>query len=206
MTEPSGREALARRGRRIEYLTVLWNVAEGLIAVGAGWTAGSISLVGFGADSFIEVGSALALVWRLWGDRDTRQRERRERLALRIVGLAFLALAAYVAVEALRDLASRAAPAVSQVGIALAGVSVVGMPLLSRAKRRVADALGSRAMHADASQTDFCAYLSAILLAGLLLNAAFGWWWADPAAGLLMVPIIVNEGVRGLRADPCECQ
>jgi divalent metal cation (Fe/Co/Zn/Cd) transporter len=199
------RQALARRGRRLEYLTIGWNSLEGFIAIAAGLLAGSISLVGFGADSAIEVTSGAALLWRLSADHDASSRQRRERQALVVVASAFLALAAYVAIEAIRDLAGHGAPHVSPIGIALAVLSVIVMPLLSRAKRRVADALGSRALHADATQTDFCAYLSAILLGGLLLNAAFGLWWADPAAALIMVPIMVSEGVRGLRGDPCEC-
>jgi len=182
-----------------------WNSLEGLIAVGAGALAGSISLIGFGADSFIEVTSGAAVFWRMARDADVDRREAREQLTVRIVGIALLALAVYVTLEAIRTLAARTSPEVSPVGIGLAAVSLIVMPLLARAKRRVADALGSRAMHADAAQTDFCAYLSAILLAGLALNAAFGLWWADPAAALVMVPIIVNEGVRALRGDPCAC-
>ena len=200
------REALARRGRRLEYVTILWNSAEGLIAVAAGAVAGSISLVGFGVDSFIEVTSGAALLWRMAVDHDVERRAGRERLALRIVGAAFLALGVYVAVEAIRDLWGHAVPESSPPGMVLAAVSLVVMPLLARAKRRIGDALDSRAMHADATQTDFCAYLSAILLAGLGLNAAFGWWWADPVAGLVMVPIIVREGIEGFRGDPCKCR
>lgn len=199
------RKTLARRGRRLEVFTIVWNCLEGLIAVGAGAIAGSVSLVGFGADSFIEVSSGAALWWRMAHDADAERREARERLTLRIVGSAFLALAAYVGVAALRDLVGRAAPEASPVGIGLAVVSLIAMPLLAHAKRGVAAGLGSRAMHADAAQTDFCAYLSAILLGGLVLNAALGWWWADPGAALMMTPIIANEGVRALRGDPCEC-
>jgi divalent metal cation (Fe/Co/Zn/Cd) transporter len=197
------RARLAQRGRHLEYFTIIWNSLEGLIAVLAGAVAGSISLVGFGVDSFIEVTSGAALLWRMSVDADERQRERRERLTLRIVGASFLILAAYVAFEAVRDLTTRTPPDVSQVGIALACVSLVVMPLLSRAKRRVGDAMDSRAMHADATQTEFCTYLSAILLGGLVLNAAFGLWWADPVAALIMVPIIAKEGIEGLRGDPC---
>jgi len=199
------REQLARRGRRLEYFTIGWNTLEGLFAMGAGAVAGSISLVGFGVDSFIEVTSGAALLWRMSVDENVERREARERLSLRIVGVAFLALAAYVAVEAIRDLASRAAPEASPVGMMVAALSLVVMPVLSRAKRRVGDAMASRAMRADAAQTDFCAYLSAILLVGLALNAAFGMWWADPIAGLVMVPIILKEAVEALRGDPCDC-
>ena len=197
------RSLLARRGRRLEYFTIIWNSLEGLIAVVAGALAGSISLVGFGVDSFIEVTSGTALLWRMSVDADEEHRESRERLTLRIVGASFLALAAYVALEAIRDLITRSAPEVSRVGIVLACVSLVAMPILSMKKRDVGRALGSRAMHADATQTEFCTYLSAILLGGLVLNAAFGLWWADPLAALIMVPIIAKEGVEGLRGDTC---
>jgi divalent metal cation (Fe/Co/Zn/Cd) transporter len=199
------RQQLARRGRRLEYFTIGWNTLEGLFAMGAGAAAGSVSLVGFGVDSFIEVTSGAAMLWRMSVDADAGRREARERLTLRIVGIAFLALGAYVAVEAIRNLVTHAVPEASPVGMIVAAVSLVVMPLLSRAKRRIGAAMGSRAMHADAVQADFCAYLSAILLGGLALNAAFGLWWADPVAGLVMVPIIVNEGIDSLRGDPCEC-
>jgi divalent metal cation (Fe/Co/Zn/Cd) transporter len=197
------RAVLARRGQHLEYFTIGWNSLEGLIAVAAGTIAGSISLVGFGVDSFIEVTSGAALLWRMAGDGDACLRERREVLTLRIVGLCFLALAAYVAVEALGHLRSGSPAETSRAGIALAAASLVVMPLLSRAKRRVAHSLRSGAMHADARQTEFCTYLSAILLTGLVLNTAFGLWWADSIAALLMTPIIIKEGVAGLRGRTC---
>jgi divalent metal cation (Fe/Co/Zn/Cd) transporter len=198
-----GRTVAVRRGRRLEYFTVAWNALEGLVAILAGALAGSISLVGFGMDSFIEVTSGAALLWRMSLDADVQQRERNERRALKIVGTCFLALAAYITYESATDLWSRKAPEQSIPGIVLACVSLVVMPLLSRAKRRVGRALNSAAMHADAKQTEFCTYLSAILLAGLLLNALFGFWWADPAAGLIMVPIIAKEGIEGLQGKAC---
>ncbi len=185
-----------RLGRRLEYLTIAWNSVEALVAIVSGFLAGSIALVGFGLDSVIEVASGAALLWRL---RD----QRRERRALQIVGMSFLALAAYVLVESYRDLRGHEAPERSLPGIAIAAASVLVMPLLARAKRRVAARLDSRAMHADSRQTDLCAYLSAILLCGLLLNAALGWWWADPVAGLIMVPVIANEGREALRGQRC---
>lgn len=197
------RQALAQRGKRLEYFTLAWNSLEGVIAVIAGAWAGSISLVGFGVDSFIEVTSGAALLWRMGAEADAHRRERIEKVALRIVGACFLVLAAYVTYEAASDLFRRQAPERSLPGIILACVSLVAMPLLSRAKRKVARGLGSVAMHADARQTEFCTYLSAILLGGLLLNAAFGLWWADPAAALVMVPIIAKEGLDALRGDPC---
>jgi hypothetical protein len=199
----SERSALARQGRRLEYFTIGWNCLEGFAAIGAGLMAGSISLVGFGADSFIEVTSGAALLWRMAGDSDSCQRERREQIALRIVGICFLVLAAYVAQSAIRDLISHSAAETSVVGIVVACLSLVVMPLLSRAKRRVGRALGSAAMHADAKQTEFCTYLSAILLGGLVLNAAVGLWWGDAVAALIMVLIIAKEGFDGLRGRTC---
>ena len=198
------RLATARHGRRLECFTIAWNCLEGVVAVIAGLVAGSISLVGFGVDSFIEVTSGAALLWRMSVDADAHRRERNERLALRIVGVSFVALAAYIGYESIGGLVRRQAPEHSIAGIILACVSLLVMPLLSRAKRRVANALGSAAMHADATQTDFCIYLSAILLGGLLLNAIFGLWWADPLAALIMVPIIAREGIEGIRGKVCQ--
>jgi divalent metal cation (Fe/Co/Zn/Cd) transporter len=197
------RQAVARRGKQLEYFTIAWNSLEGLVAVVAGALAGSISLVGFGVDSFIEVTSGAVLLWRMSVDADVRKRERREKLSLRIVGVCFLALAAYVGYESISDLVTRKAPEHSMPGIVLACVSLVVMPLLSRAKTKVGNELGSAAMQADAKQTDFCIYLSAILLLGLLLNAALGWWWADPAAALIMVPLIAKEGVEAMQGETC---
>jgi len=198
------RTAVVRHGRRLEYFTIAWNALEGLVAVVAGAIAGSISLVGFGIDSFIEVTSGSVLLWRMSVDAEVQRRELNERRALRIVGVCFLLLAAYIAYESVLDLWSRRVPEHSIPGIVLACVSLVVMPLLSRAKRKVGHALGSAAMHADAKQTEFCTYLSAILLAGLLLNAFFGLWWADPVAALIMVPIIVKEGIEGLQGKACD--
>ena len=198
------RRELVRHGRRLEYFTIAWNTVEGLVAVAAGLIAGSISLVGFGIDSFIEVTSGSVLLWRMSVDARVRDRERNEKRALKVVGICFLALAAYIAYESATDLWSKRTPEHSILGIILACVSLVVMPMLSRAKRRVGLALGSAAMHADAKQTEFCTYLSAILLAGLLLNAVFRLWWADPAAGLIMVPIIAKEGVEGFEGKACQ--
>jgi len=194
---------VARRGKHLEYFTIAWNTVEGLVAVVAGTLAGSISLVGFGIDSFIEVTSGAVLLWRMSVDADVRKRERREKLSLRIVGVCFLALAAYVGYESVSGLVSRKSPDHSIPGIVLACVSLVVMPLLSRAKKKVGNELGSAAMRADARQTDFCVYLSVILLLGLLLNAALGWWWADPAAGIIMVPLIAKEGVDAMKGETC---
>ena len=203
MAELEARVVTARRGRRLEYFTIVWNALEGLVAIGSGVLAGSISLVGFGVDSFIEVTSGTALLWRMSVDADHHRREKTERITLRIVGVCFLALAAYLVFEAGSDLLNRRPAEHSIPGIVLACVSLIVMPVLARAKRKVGMQLKSAAMHADARQTDFCTYLSAILLGGLLLNAAFGLWWADPSAGLIMVPIIAKEGFDGLRAKVC---
>ena len=204
------RRDLVRRGRRLEYFTIGYNSVEGLVSIAAGVFAGSVSLVGFGLDSMIEVTSGAALLWRLHHDVNLSRRERVERATLRIVGGCFVALAAYILYESVSTLMRHAAPERSIPGIIVAGASVVVMPLLAAAKRRVAAGIGSGAMRADSRQTDFCTYLSAILLGGLLLNALFGWWWADPAAGLVMVPMIAKEGFDGLRGraccDECGCE
>jgi divalent metal cation (Fe/Co/Zn/Cd) transporter len=199
----SDRVQLVKRGRRLEYFTILWNSLEAVAALISGLIAGSVALMGFGLDSCVEVASGAALLWRLRQDTDLASRERAERLTLRMVGLCFLLLSAYVTYESVSSLIARHSPQKSPVGIAIALASLVAMPLLSRAKRRISAGIGSAAMAADARQTDFCAYLSGILLGGLLLNALFGLWWADPAAGLIMVPIIVKEGLAGLQGKSC---
>jgi divalent metal cation (Fe/Co/Zn/Cd) transporter len=198
------RMAVVRHGRRLGYFTVGWNALEGLVAVIAGAFASSISLVGFGIDSLMEVTSGSALLWPMSVDADIERRDRSERRALKIVGTCFLALAAYITYESAMDLWSKKAAEHSIPGIVLACVSLAVMPLLSRAKRKVGRALGSAAMHADAKQTEFCTYLSGILLAGLMLNALFGLWWADPVGGLVMVPIIAKEGIEGLQGKACD--
>jgi divalent metal cation (Fe/Co/Zn/Cd) transporter len=197
------RREITERGRKLEYFTIAWNSVEGFVAVIAGIIAGSVSLIGFGVDSFIEVTSGAALLWRMSVDAEEDDRERVEHITLRIVGACFLALAAYVGYGALSNLIEKKPSEHSPPGIILACVSLVVMPLLSRAKRRVANHLKSASMHADAKQTEFCTYLSAILLGGLLLNAVFGLWWADSIAGLIMVPIIAREGMDGLKGDTC---
>lgn len=197
------RPTAARHGKHLEYFTIAWNSLEGLIALTAGLVAGSISLVGFGVDSLIEVTSGAALLWRMFSDADEGKRERAEAVTLRLVGACFIALAVLVAFEGTRDLVSEKVAEHSLAGIILACVSLIVMPILSRAKRKVSKALRSAAMNADAKQTEFCTYLSAIMLAGLLLNALLGWWWADPTAALLMTPIIAKEGLDGLRGRAC---
>ncbi len=198
------RVALVARGRRLEYFTIAWNAFEAAVALISGLLAGSISLVSFGLDSVIETISAVILLWRLHAEDDLLRRERTELIAHRVVGACFLLLAAYVASEALHALWIRATPERSVPGVLIAIAAIVVMPLLGRAKRRVAEQMGSRALHADSRQADFCAYLSAILLAGLLMHAWLGWWWADPVAALIMTPIIAREGVQGLRGQGCD--
>ena len=197
---------LVARGKRLEYFTILYNSLEGLAAMVCGLSAGSVSLTGFGLDSLIEVSSGAALLWRLGRDSNAGGRERDERLALRLVGASFLALALYIGWECGAKLLRRETAERSVAGIIVAA-SLIVMPLLAKAKRRVAHEIGSRALDCDSKQADFCAWLSAILLGGLLLNALAGWWWADPLAGLLMVPIIAREGVDGVRGKGggCDC-
>ena len=196
------RALLVRRGRRLEYFTLGYNFLEGLISIGAGVSAGSVALVGFGVDSFIESLSGSILLWRLQaGDKG----EAREQLALRLVGISFLLLASYVAFDAAKSLLNREPPETSYLGIGITVLSLFLMPILARAKRQVGTELNSRAMQADAKQTDICVYLSYILLVGLGLNALFGWWWADPTAALVMVPIIAREGFEALRGEACGC-
>jgi divalent metal cation (Fe/Co/Zn/Cd) transporter len=193
------RADLVRRGRTLTYATLAFNGVEVIVAIAAGLAAGSVALLGFGVDSLIELTAGFAALWRLAADADAGRRERAEAASLRVVGACFLALAAYVAYEAGRSLVLGERPAASPLGIALALLSIVSMPLLARAKRRVAAGMTSGALAAEAQQTALCGYLAAILLGGLLLNAALGWWWADPVAALAMVPIIAKEGWEGVR-------
>src|SRR5438552_10584408 len=189
-----------RAGLRIEFLSIGWTGLESIVGIIAGVLAGSVALISFGFDSVIEVASSLVLVWRL---SDASAAENREQFAHRLVGVCFLALAIYVSFEALKDLLTRSSPRVTYLGIIYAAACVIVMPLLARAKRRAAINLQSHALHADSHQSDICAYLAVILLAGLSLNALFGWWWADPLAALCMVPIILREAISGLRGQPC---
>jgi divalent metal cation (Fe/Co/Zn/Cd) transporter len=197
----ASRTALVRRGLALNYLTIGYNVLEAVVALGAGIVAGSVALVGFGLDSVIEVTASGAAQWRLRSDLDHARRERVERATLRIIGWSFLALAGYVVVDSANALLRHEPPERSVVGLVLLALSSVVMPVLARAKRRVARAMTSRALEADAMQTSLCAYLSVVALAGVALNAVLGWWWADPVAALAMTPIIAREGLEGIRGE-----
>jgi divalent metal cation (Fe/Co/Zn/Cd) transporter len=202
----AARPALVRRGLRLNYVTITYNTVEAIASIAAGLVAGSVALVGFGVDSGIEVTASVAAQWRLRADIDPVRRERVERVTHRVIGASFLVLAAYVVVDSVTTLWQRERPEASPVGLVILVLSVLVMPVLARAKRRVARGLQSRALEADAAQTSLCAYLSVIALAGVGLNAAFGWWWADPVAALAMLPIIGKEGMEGLRGEAeCGC-
>lgn len=197
------RESLLQKGLRLEIVTVGWNVVEASIAITAGYFAGSVALVGFGLDSVIESISGVALYHRLRGELregGAEDNERRERRALNFVGASFFLIAAYVFYEAVSTLWERKAPEHTLIGIILAAVSLIVMPLLGWSKLRVAKALNSRALAADAQETFICSYLSAALLLGLGLNAWLDWWWADPVAGLAMLPLIAHEGYEAIEA------
>lgn len=199
----AARSATAHRGRLLQYLTITWNSIECLVALIAGFLAGSIALVGFGFDSAIEVTSSLAALWRLGQERDEQARERAELRAMRVIGLCFFLLAGYVLYEGMQALVRRELPDTSLIGIVLAALSLIVMPLLVHYKRKVAVKLGSGALEAEARQTLVCAYLSAVLLGGLGLNAWLGWWWADPVAGIGMVPLIAWEGWEAIHGRTC---
>lgn len=196
------RHSLLRRALWLAVFTVSWNLVEGVVAITAAALAGSRALIGFGIDSFVESISAGVLIWRLRVEqRDPHRAEEVEARALRLIGWAFLALAALVGVESVRSLLAGDRPDTSVVGIVLTSVSLAVMPVLARAKRRVGTELGERSVTADSAQTRACAYLSAVVLAGLGLNAAFGWWWADPLAALGVVAFLVHEGREALAAE-----
>ena len=194
------RAALVERGLRLTYLTLGYNMLEAAVSLTVGVLANSVALVGFGVDSLIEVSASLAARWRLRADANEARRERSELTARRAIGWSFLALACYVTAESSVALLHRERPERTVVGMGLLAASVLVMPVLARAKRRVATELRSGALRADAKQTSLCAYLSLIALSGVALNALFGWWWADPVAALGMVPIIAWEGRSALRA------
>jgi divalent metal cation (Fe/Co/Zn/Cd) transporter len=200
------RPGLLRRALRLEYLTVGWNIVEGVVAITAGLAAGSVALLGFGIDSFVESASGSVMIWRLLAERnadedDEERIEHVERRAQKLVAGSLVLLAAYIALDSVTSLIAGERPDPSMVGIALAIASLVVMWWLARAKRRVGIALGSRAMTADAFQTDACFWLSLFLLVGIGANALFGWWWADPLAALGMTVFIGREALEAWRGD-----
>jgi divalent metal cation (Fe/Co/Zn/Cd) transporter len=190
---------LRRRVRLLVAATISYNVVEAVVALVAGTVASSVALIGFGLDSVIEVGSAAVVAWQFAG----ADPQRRERTALRVIAWSFFVLAGYVTVEAVRSLLVGGGPERSSVGIALVALSVVVMPFLSLAQRRAGQELGSASAVADSKQTLLCTYLSAAVLVGLVLNATLGWWWADPAAALVLAVLAVREGRNARRGDLC---
>jgi divalent metal cation (Fe/Co/Zn/Cd) transporter len=200
----TSRYHLLKRGLELERWTIGWNLVEAFVAIGAGMAAGSIALIGFGLDSGIELIAGVALYRRLGAELrgiDAEDEERHERIALRTVGITFMLLGAYVLYEALTSLVTKDEPSTSFTGIALSVLSLIVMPFLAFAKLRTGRGLASAALVADAKETLVCAYLSFALLLGLALNAAFGWWWADPVAALAMVPYLLFEGWEALSGD-----
>ncbi|MEV4033882.1 cation transporter [Streptomyces umbrinus] len=199
---PARREALARRIRLLVAATITYNVVEAIAALTAGTMASSTALIGFGLDSVIEVSSAAAVAWQ-FSARDHSIREAREHRTLRIISVSFFALAAYVAIDAVRALIGTGEADRSLPGIVIAALSLAVMPFLSAAQRRAGRELGSASAIADSKQTLLCTYLSAVLLAGLILNAALGWSWADPVAGLAIAAIAVKEGRDAWQGKGC---
>ncbi|MGN9803066.1 cation diffusion facilitator family transporter [Micromonospora sp. L32] len=197
---PERRAVLSRRSLWLAYATAGYNLLEGLVAIAAGAAASSTALIGFGLDSFVEVSSAAVLIWQF----RSRVPEARERLALRLIGASFFALAAWVTFDAVRSLLAGGDADVSPVGIGLAVASLLVMPLLVAAKRRTGRELGSATVMADSTQTMLCTYLSGVLLVGLVLNATWGWSWADPIAALVIAGVAVKEGVEAWRGEHCD--
>lgn len=197
--DPTVRSRLQQRASGLAWATVAWNVVEAAVAISAGVVARSIALVGFGLDSTVEVLSALVIIWQFRSpDVD------RERRALRLIATSFFALAAYITVQAARDLVRGDRPTHTPVGIALAVASLIVMPLLSAAKKSTGRKLGSVTVIADANQTKLCSYLSAVLLAGLVVNTVSGWWWADPIAGIVIAGLAVREGREAWQGKSCD--
>jgi divalent metal cation (Fe/Co/Zn/Cd) transporter len=197
------RQRLASRARRLTQLGVAWHALEAAIAIAAGIVAGSVALVGFGADSVIEAGAGLVVLWLVTGERLSSHYA--ERRAQQLIAASFLALAVYVAIESARDLMAGRHPGISWAGVALAAVTLVAMPPMAVAKRRVGTALGSSATTSESRQTMLCAYLSAALLVGLLANVLAGWWWADPAVALLIAAVALSEARDAWQGESCGC-
>jgi divalent metal cation (Fe/Co/Zn/Cd) transporter len=201
-TAPS-RARLVGRARLLAWAGLGWHVVEAGVALAAGVVAGSIALVGFGVDSLIEVAAGVVVLWLMTDARSASARA--ERRAQQLIAASFFILAAYVAIESLRDLLGNHHPDVSWVGIGLSLLTLATMPPLARAKQKVADQLASSATASESRQTMLCAYLSAALLVGLGANALFGWWWADPLAALALAGVAVREGADAWRGDACDC-
>jgi divalent metal cation (Fe/Co/Zn/Cd) transporter len=200
---PIERGRLVERARMLAWLGLGWHVLEAAVAIAAGVVAGSVALVGFGADSLIEAGAGVVVIWLMARERSSS--ERAERRAQRLIAVSFLLLAGYVGVEAVRDLLVGHHPAVSWVGVALSLVTLASMPPLAAAKRRVGEQLGSTATTNESRQTQLCAYLSGGLLVGLLANAVAGWWWADPLVALGIGAIALREARKGWHGKTCGC-
>ncbi|MBF9128788.1 cation transporter [Plantactinospora sp. S1510] len=196
---PARRAVLTRRVRLFVAATITYNIIEAIVAITAGTLASSTALIGFGLDSVIEVASAAAVAWQF----SSSDPERRERTALRVIAISFFALAGYVTIESVRALLGSDRAEHSTVGLVLAAVSLLVMPVLSSAQRRTGRELGSASAVADSKQTLLCTYLSAVLLVGLAVNSLFGWWWADPAAALVIAAVAVKEGREAWRGDAC---
>jgi divalent metal cation (Fe/Co/Zn/Cd) transporter len=205
VTEPPSpqRTRLVRRARQLAWVGLAWHLVEAAIAIGAGVVAGSVALIGFGADSLVEAAAGIVVLWLMAGTRSSSQSA--ERLAQQLIALSFLILTAYIAVEATRDLVGGHHPDASWVGIALSVITLATMPPLAGAKRRVGEQLGSSATTSESRQTMLCAYLSAALLVGLLSNAALGWWWADPLVALAIAAVAAREARDAWRGEACSC-
>ncbi|WP_437977984.1 cation transporter [Sorangium sp. So ce295] len=206
-TEEQGRQEHVRRALRLEYLTVSWNIVEGIVAVTAAVLAGSVALLGFGIDSFVECASGFVMIWRLRAETARRLTSQAldtlEHRAQRLVASSLFLLAAYVAFDAGQALWGGERPEFTLVGVGITSLSLLVMRWLARAKRRVARQIGSRAMEADAFQTTACVWLSLATLVGIGLNGALGWWWADPIAALVIAALVVKEGLATWRGDGC---
>ena len=202
-TNQEERRAVARKARTLTYLGLAWHVIEAAVAILAGVVAGSVALVGFGADSVIEVAAGLVVLWLITGGR--LRSGHVERRAQKLIAASFVLLAAYIAIESARDLVGHHHPSASWTGIGLAAITLIAMPPLAAAKRRVAAALGSSAAASESRQTMLCAYLSAALLVGLLANALAGWWWADPIVALLIGTVALREARDAWHGESCPC-
>lgn len=198
------RDGAVRRATALNRFSIAYNATESVVALAAGFAAGSVSLIGFGLDSVIEISASGILAWRLAAERRDGCTQETDRRATRLIALSFFALAGYVGFESVERLVAGDEPDTSVIGIVLTALSLAIMPFLARAKRKLAPALGSRAQEAEANQTWLCVYMSAVVLAGLLAHSLLGWWWADPLAGTAIAALATVEGVRTWRAESLE--